>query len=185
MGCRLIVGLGNPGKKYQNHRHNVGFQVLDELARRERIRLWRRSCRARVGRGNLAGHSVVLAKPQTFMNRSGDAVAPLLRRYGCSPESLIVVHDDLDLSEGRIKLKQGGGHGGHKGLRSIIEKCGSPDFVRVRIGIGRPKGGEDPAEYVLRNFSSRGDARGWVDTAADVVESLLRDGLTETMNRYH
>ncbi len=185
MGRRLIVGLGNPGKKYQNHRHNVGFQVLDELAKRERIRLWRRSCSAQVGRGNLAGQSVVLAKPQTFMNRSGDAVAPLLKRYGCAPESLIVVHDDLDLSEGRIKLKQGGGHGGHNGLRSIIEQCGSADFIRVRVGIGRPEGDEDPADYVLRNFSRWVDARAWIEAAADMVESLLQDGLSETMNRYH
>ena len=180
MDLRIIVGLGNPGRKYRLHRHNIGFLVVDAIAKREGIRIWRRSCKAQIGKGELSGVPVLLAKPQTYMNRSGESVALLLQRYHTSLESCIVVHDDLDLERGQIKVKQGGGHGGHNGLRSIIERCGA-DFLRVRIGIGRPESGEDPAAYVLKNFSGSTETM----KGAEILESLLLHGLSETMNRYH
>lgn len=184
MDLRIIVGLGNPGRKYRSHRHNIGFQVLDGLAKREGIRAWRGSCKAQVWKGEVSGVPVLLGKPQTYMNRSGESVALLLKRSNASPDSLVVIHDDLDLEKGRIKLKVGGGHGGHNGLRSIIERCGA-DFVRIRIGIGRPEGGEDPADYVLKNFSSSAEAREGVEKATEILDFLLLHGLSETMNRFH
>ena len=184
MEPRIIVGLGNPGAAYRKHRHNAGFQVVDLLAREAGIRMWRRTCRSRVGRGEILGRPVVLAQPQTFMNRSGEAVALLLGRYRADPAGLIVVHDDLDLEPGRIKIKQGGGHGGHNGLRSIVERCG-PDFVRVRIGIGRPAPGEDAAAYVLRSPDDPAAARRAVERAAEAVRYLLEHTPAQTMNRFH
>jgi PTH1 family peptidyl-tRNA hydrolase len=184
MDLHIIVGLGNPGRKYRHHRHNIGFLAVDGLAKRGGIRLWRRSCKAQVGKGDLFGVPVLLAKPQTFMNRSGESVTQLLQRFHSTLDSLIVIHDDLDLERGRIKVKQGGGHGGHNGLRSIMERCGA-GFIRIRIGIGRPGPGEDPADYVLKRFPGTSDAREGVEKAGEIVESLLLDGLSETMNRYH
>jgi PTH1 family peptidyl-tRNA hydrolase len=184
MDLRIIVGLGNPGRKYCRHRHNIGFQVVDELAKREKIRLWRKSCKAQIGKGGISGVSVLLAKPQTFMNNSGESVALLLQRNNTSTESMIVIHDDLDLENGVIKLKKGGGHGGHNGLRSIIGKCGA-DFVRIRIGIGRPGERQDPAEYVLQNFSGSSESREGAERAIEIIEYLLLHSLTEAMNRFN
>lgn len=184
MDLRLIVGLGNPGRKYQQHRHNIGFLVVDELAKGAGIRLWRRSCKSQTVEAEIGGIPVLLAKPQTFMNRTGEAVALLMGKNKVHIGSVIVVHDDIDLEPGRIKIKKGGGHGGHNGLRSIIEKC-TADFFRIRIGIGRPEAGEDPAEYVLMKFSDPAEAREWVKRAADIMEYLLLHGPTEAMNHFH
>jgi PTH1 family peptidyl-tRNA hydrolase len=184
MDLRIIVGLGNPGRKYHRHRHNIGFMVVDELAKKERIRLWRRSCKAHIGKGEMSGVPILLAKPQAYMNLSGDSVALLLQRFNTSLESLIVIHDDLDLEEGVIKLKQGGGHGGHNGLRSIVNRCGA-DFIRIRIGIGRPDQYQDPAEYVLKNFSNAAAVRQRVEKTVELIEFLLLHGLSGAMNHFH
>jgi PTH1 family peptidyl-tRNA hydrolase len=185
MDLRIIVGLGNPGRKYRHNRHNIGFQAVDGLAKKFGIRLWRKSCKAQIGRGEISGAPIILAKPQTFMNRSGESVALMCSRYKIFTGSLIVIHDDLDLEAGRIKLKKGGGHGGHNGLRSIMERCGDSEFVRIRIGIGRPQGGEEASEYVLKNFSDPAEARQGVEEVGDIVEFLLLNGLSEAMHRFH
>ena len=138
---RLIVGLGNPGREYAHSRHNVGFWCLNRLARRHGIAFSSRGRLAAVGEGRLAGRPVILAKPRTFVNLSGRAVSHLLQRYRLSPQQLLVVCDDLDLPLGRVRLRASGSHGGHRGMRSIIEAIGSQDFPRIRIGIGRPAGG--------------------------------------------
>jgi PTH1 family peptidyl-tRNA hydrolase len=182
---RIIVGLGNPGKKYEKHRHNIGFFVLDALAARAGIRFERKMCRASIGEGSISHVPVILAKPQTFMNRSGDSVVRLLDYYDAFPEDLVIVHDDLDLEQGRIKLKGGGGDGGHNGLRSTIQRCGTGDFVRVRIGIDRPESGEEPADYVLSDFPDPHGLREIAAWAAEIIEYLLLNGLQAAMNRFH
>ncbi len=181
----LIVGLGNPGRKYQYHRHNIGFKVVEALAEAAGIPIRRKRCNAEIGEGRFGGTSVILAKPQTFMNKSGDAVACLCSRRKAGRQGVIIIHDDLDLEPGRIKIKDGGGHGGHNGLRSIIERFGSGDFVRIRIGIGRPEGGLDPADYVLSNFSQPAAVKEWISRAVEITEFLVEYGLRESMNRYH
>ncbi|NOY53886.1 MAG: aminoacyl-tRNA hydrolase [Deltaproteobacteria bacterium] len=181
----LIVGLGNPGRKYQQHRHNIGFRVIEVLAEKAGIPIRRKRCNAEIGEGRIGAAAVILAKPQTFMNRSGDAVACLCSRRKAGRQGVIIVHDDLDLEPGRIKIKDGGGHGGHNGLRSIIERLGSGDFIRIRIGIGRPEGGLDPADYVLGNFSQPAVVKEWIAGAVEITEFLLQHGLQESMNRYH
>lgn len=183
----MIAGLGNPGREYSRHRHNVGFMVLDALARRHGIEAKRRSFGALVGSGSMGGEAVLLAIPLTFMNCSGDAVAPLLGYYKLSPGDLVVVHDDLDLDLGRVKLARGSGHGGHNGIRSIIDALGTNDFLRVRAGIGRPPENVDPASYVLHAFDQREDdaARKLVEAAADAVEMIIEEGLDAAMRRLH
>jgi len=181
----LIVGLGNPGRKYQHHRHNIGFRVVEALAEEAGIPIRRKRCNAEIGEGRIAEASVILAKPQTFMNRSGDAVACLCSRRKAGRQGVIIIHDDLDLAPGSIKIKDGGGHGGHNGLRSIIERFGSGDFVRIRIGIGRPEGGLDPADYVLSNFSQPAAVGEWIPRAVEMACFLLEHGIRESMNRYH
>ena len=183
----MIAGLGNPGREYSRHRHNVGFMVLDLLGSRHGIEAKRRSFGAHVGSGSLCGEAVVLAKPMTFMNCSGDAIAPLIGYYKLSAEDLIVVHDDLDLELGRLKLASGSGHGGHNGIRSLIDSLGTNGFLRVRAGIGRPPEGVDPASYVLHGFDKAEEdaASGLIESAADAVELLLKDGLAAAQRRYH
>jgi PTH1 family peptidyl-tRNA hydrolase len=150
----LIIGLGNPGSEYALHRHNIGFQLVESLARRHNLTFsrWKRS-RAQVAAGRIAGLPVLLAKPQTFMNLSGRAVHRLRWANEIPLERLLVVYDDLDLPLGRLRLRPEGGSGGHKGMRSIIESLGTQDFSRLRVGIDRPPGGMDPADYVLQPFS--------------------------------
>jgi len=187
-GTALVVGLGNPGPGYADTRHNVGFGVVELLAERAgaRFSLHKRS-KAEVAEGRLAGRKVVLAKPRTYMNESGGPVAGLVRYFSVPPEELVVVHDDLDLGFGVIRLKQGGGEGGHNGLRSMSTSLGSKDYVRVRFGIGRPPGRQDPADYVLSDFSTveRKELDFFVDRAADAVEMLIQRGLEATQNHYH
>jgi PTH1 family peptidyl-tRNA hydrolase len=183
----LVVGLGNPGPKYADTRHNVGFAVVERLASRAGERFKAHRGLADVAAGRLAGSRVVLAKPRSYMNISGGPVASVLRYYGVSAEALIVVHDDLDLGLGTVRLKRGGGEGGHNGLRSISQSIGSRDYLRARFGIGRPPGRMDPADYVLRRFSAaeRTEVDLAVELCADAVEALLADGLESTQNRFH
>ena len=184
-GPALVVGLGNPGPEYADTRHNVGFHVVELLADRAGGgRFSRHKSNADVLEGRLAGRWVVLAKPRTYMNVSGGPVAGLVRYYG---GELVVVHDDLDLGFGVVRLKQGGGEGGHNGLRSISTSLGTKDYLRVRFGIGRPPGRQDPADFVLKRFSAteRKELDFAVDLAADATEALLADGLEPTQNRFH
>ncbi len=183
----LVVGLGNPGPRYAATRHNAGFMVADLLAGRIGAKF--KSHRANVDliEGRLAGASIVLAKPRSFMNESGGPVVNAARFFKVPPERVIIIHDDLDLPFGTLKLKRGGGDGGHNGLKSITSTLGSKDYVRVRLGIGRPPGRQDPADFVLREFGAaeRRDLPVDVDRAADAVEMVLSDGLEATQLRYH
>ncbi|MDQ3905637.1 MAG: aminoacyl-tRNA hydrolase [Actinomycetota bacterium] len=183
----LIVGLGNPGPGYAGNRHNAGFMVLDELARRVGGRFTAHKTGADVLEARLAGRRVVLARPRSFMNVSGPAVAATARYFKIPPTDMIIVHDDLDLDFGVLKLKRGGGEGGHNGLRSVSACLGTRDYLRVRFGIGRPPGRMDPADYVLRDFSAsqREELNLLVDRCADIVEQLLTQGLTATQNQVH
>jgi PTH1 family peptidyl-tRNA hydrolase len=187
-GPALVVGLGNPGPEYAETRHNVGVRVVELLASRAGGgRFSKHKSNADVLEGRLAGRRAVLAVPRTFMNVSGGPVAGLLRYYGVDPADLVVVHDDLDLGFGVVRLKQGGGEGGHNGLRSISGAIGTKDYLRVRFGIGRPPGRQDPADFVLKRFSGaeRKELEFAVDLAADAAEALLRDGLEPAQNRFH
>ncbi|MDQ3762142.1 MAG: aminoacyl-tRNA hydrolase [Actinomycetota bacterium] len=183
----LIVGLGNPDPSYAGNRHNVGFMVVDELARRVGGRFTSHKAGADVLEARLAGRRVVLARPRAFMNVSGLAVAGTARFFKIPPTDVVVIHDDLDLDYGVLKLKRGGGEGGHNGLRSISACLGSRDYLRVRFGIGRPPGRMDPADFVLRDFSAvqRRDLPLLVDRCADAVEQLLTRGLAATQNQLH
>jgi PTH1 family peptidyl-tRNA hydrolase len=183
----LIVGLGNPGPGYAGNRHSVGFMVLDELARRVGGRFTSHRAGADVLETRLAGLRAVLARPRSFMNVSGPAVAGTARYFKVPPADVVVVHDDLDLDYGVIKLKRGGGEGGHNGLRSVSACLGTRDYLRVRFGIGRPPGRMDPAEFVLRDFSAeqRRELALLLDRCADAVEQLLAQGLAATQNQLH
>jgi PTH1 family peptidyl-tRNA hydrolase len=181
---KIIVGLGNPGRKYERTRHNAGFTAADELARLLQIGITREKAGCLIGVGSIDSGNVILAKPQTFMNESGRAVAALLRESYASTGDLIVVHDELDLPLGAVRVKAGGGHGGHNGLRSLIAELGSPDFARVRIGIGRPVPGVDPADYVLSPFlpEELAAAAGAAVMAAEAVRTIISQGVTKAMN---
>ena len=184
----LVVGLGNPGDNYARTRHNLGFMVADLLAARlgSKFKAHKRSG-AEVITGRLAGRSVVLAKPRCYMNESGRQVGPLAKFYSVPPADIIVVHDELDLDFGRIRLKLGGGEGGHNGVRSVAAGLGTTDFQRVRIGIGRPPGRKDPAAFVLENFTAaeRPEIPTICEQAADATELLIELGLEPAQNRVH
>jgi peptidyl-tRNA hydrolase, PTH1 family len=183
----LIVGLGNPGLGYAGNRHNAGFMVVHELARRMSGRFTAHKGGADVLETRLVGRRVVLARPRSYMNISGPAVAATARYFKIPPTDVVVVHDDLDLDYGVIRLKRGGGEGGHNGLRSISACLGTKDYLRVRFGIGRPPGRMDPADYVLRDFSpvQRQELDLLVDRCADAVEQLLAQGLAAAQNQLH
>ncbi len=184
----LVVGLGNPGPNYARTRHNLGYLVADRLAARlgSTFKTHKRSG-ADIVTGRLAGCSVVLAKPRSYMNDSGRQVAPLAKFYSVPPADIVVIHDDLDLDFGRIRLKLGGGEGGHNGLRSVAAALGTKDFQRVRIGIGRPPGRKDPAAFVLENFtpSERAEVPTICEQAADATELLIELGLEPAQNVVH
>lgn len=184
---KLIVGLGNPGRSYARHRHNVGFKVVDELAERHELAVRKRAFDAITGKGLVGGVDVMVAKPQIYMNRSGYSVGPLFGYFKCDEDDLIVIHDDIDLDLGRIKVAKGSGHGGHNGVRSIIEELGFADFIRVRVGVGRPPAYMDPADYVLQAFAKeeRETADATIGRAADVVEDLLKLPFLEVQQKYH
>jgi peptidyl-tRNA hydrolase, PTH1 family len=182
----LVIGLGNPGAEYVGTRHNIGAEVVELLATRSRTNLKAGKERALVAEIRIGEHRVAIAFPQTFMNLSGESVRPLVKRHGITDlTKLVVIHDELDLPSGRLKLKFGGGTGGHNGLKSIQQHLGTPDFVRLRIGIDRPPGRQDPADYVLRRpgKAERETLSVTAQEAADVIESLLADGFDRTMNR--
>ena len=184
---KIIVGLGNPGRKYEHTRHNAGFMAVDDLARSLRLELSLEKCHALLGKGALGAEKVVLAKPQTYMNDSGRSVAALLKDAYATPSDLIILHDELDLAAGVVRVKIGGGHGGHNGLRSIIEYLGTADFVRVRIGVGRPVPGMDTADYVLSPFlaEEREAALAAVISAAEAVRIIVAGGVTKAMNQFN
>ena len=183
----LIVGLGNPGPTYAATRHNIGFMVVDELARRHAMTFGKNEKKAQVADGRIGERRVLLAKPQTYMNESGLAVRALFDFYKFERANLIVICDDLDIPLGTLRLRNGGGHGGQNGVRSIINHLGSPDFARVRCGISRPPGKMDPADYVLKPFMGDDQitARIVIERAADAVETWLRDGIELAMTRHN
>ena len=183
----LVVGLGNPGPTYARNRHNVGHMVIDVLAERAGLAFKSHKAGAAVAEGRLrpGGPRVVLAKPATFMNVSGAPVAALAKFYKIPPERIVVVHDELDIDFDTVRIKSGGGHGGHNGLRDIVARLGTQDFVRVRVGIGRPPGRQDPADFVLKDFSSteRQVVPNLLEDAADAVDAIATDGVLAAQNR--
>jgi PTH1 family peptidyl-tRNA hydrolase len=184
----VVAGLGNPGAEYEGTRHNVGFAVADVLAGRVGARFSaHRKSGAEVAEGRLVGRKAYLVKPRGYMNLSGGPVANALRFFSVPVDDLVVVHDDLDLEFGVVRLKRGGGEGGHNGLRSISKSLGTKDYLRVRFGIGRPPGRQDPADYVLKRWSSaeRRELDVSLELAADAVEALLTEGLEAAQNRVH
>lgn len=184
----LVVGLGNPGPAYAKTRHNIGFMVADLLAGRigSAFKVHRKSG-AEVVTGRLGGRSVVLAKPRCYMNESGRQVGPLAKFYSVPPADVVVLHDELDIEFGRIRLKIGGGEGGHNGLRSVASALGTKEFQRVRIGVGRPPGRKDPAAFVLESFTAaeRAEVPTICEQAADATELLLAQGLEPAQNTVH
>jgi PTH1 family peptidyl-tRNA hydrolase len=188
----MVVGLGNPGREYAHNRHNVGFGVAELIADRIGARFSRhKRAVADVAEGRLGAGvdapRLVLAKPLTYMNLSGGPAAALSQFYKIEPSNIIAVHDELDLPYGQVRTKLGGGEGGHNGLRSLTSSLGTKDYLRVRIGIGRPPGRQDPADFVLSDFSAveRKELEFLVDRAADIAESLITHGLEWTQNTYH
>ena len=183
----LVIGLGHPGPAYAGNRHNIGAMVADVLAARFGGRFKSHKAGADIAEGRLAGTRVIAAKPRSFMNLSGGPTAALARFFKIPPADVIVVHDELDLPPSVIRVKQGGGEGGHNGLRSISASLGTKEYLRVRCGVGRPPGRMDPADYVLRDFTAAERKALPVDleNAADAVESLISIGLLETQNRLH
>lgn len=183
----LIIGLGNPGREYKDNRHNVGFMLIDRLAVRLDARMNRLQSKALVSSVLIGEHKIILAKPQTYMNLSGDAVGGLARFYKVPLEQVLVAHDDLDLPFGTIRLRPGGGPGGQKGVASAIQRLGSKDFPRLRIGIGRPPGRMDPAKFVLQDFpnSEQLTLSEVLDKAAEAVLSFVQDGVQVAMNKFN
>jgi peptidyl-tRNA hydrolase, PTH1 family len=183
----LIVGLGNPGARYENTRHNVGFRTVERLAQKYGLTFGKMEHRALVANGTILGKRVILAKPQTFMNVSGDSVVPLARFYKIEPDHSIIVHDDLDLPLGTLRLRKSGSSGGQNGLKHILQRMGTQDIPRVRIGIGRPPGRMDPMDYVLTAF--KGDDEilpvEVQDRAVAAIETWLTAGIELAMSRYN
>lgn len=191
---KLVVGLGNPGFLYARNRHNVGFMAVSHFAKRLQIDFDRKQGHARTGMGTLGNLKVLVARPQTYMNASGESVSALMKRWEISPSGLIVIHDDLDLPLGKLRLRLGGGSGGHKGLDSIISRIGTKEFLRVRIGIDRPEVNDDtpPKEdavisYVLSDFTrhEREMIDGILPTVSDAIIAILREGIVAAMNEFN
>ncbi|MEX1019530.1 MAG: aminoacyl-tRNA hydrolase [Litorilinea sp.] len=188
---RMIVGLGNPGPRYNRNRHNIGFQCIERFAHRHNLTVGRSQHNSLTGDGwiskNGARAKVLLVKPLTFMNRSGQAVAPLVNYYDVEPQNLIVIHDDLDLESGKLRLRAGGSSGGQNGIKSIIAGLGFEDFHRLRVGIGRPDGYMDAAAYVLQDFSTDEEEvfTPLRDRICDALEAWMFDGIDVAMNRYN
>ena len=192
---KLIVGLGNPGRGYANNRHNIGFVCLNHFAKMQGIRFDKKQGRARIGLGEVAGSKVVVARPQTYMNLSGQSVSLLVKKFTVSPNDLIVIHDDLDLSLGKIRIRQDGSSGGHKGIDSIITELGSQNFIRIRVGIGRPVKNEGITEfsedeiiaYVLSDFTpdEKQAITQVMPSVSEAILCILTDGPVAAMNRYN
>ena len=183
----LIVGLGNPGPRYRCTRHNVGFRCVDLIARKWGIRQSERRAKAVLGRGNHAGKEIVLAKPRTFMNNSGEGVAYLLARFGATPANLVVIYDDMELPTGRLRIRPTGSDGGHNGMRSIIASIKTQDFPRIRVGIGPPSPELDSIAHVLGRFSQEESSQiaHSLKRVAEAVECLLEQNIDVTMNRFN
>ncbi len=183
----FVVGLGNPGERYAGTRHNAGFDVVDRLASRWGVTVVKPQLGALVGSGPLHGQKTLFAKPQSYMNRSGLPTRSLVSFYGGDIDDVIVIHDDVDLPFGTVRVKKGGGHGGHNGLRDLHSHLGSGDYHRVRLGVGRAPDQRDTAAWVLGHFdaSERAELDGHVERAADAVESLVQHGSTATMNTFN
>jgi PTH1 family peptidyl-tRNA hydrolase len=188
---KLIVGLGNPGEKYAKNRHNLGFMCLDALAKKHAIKFDKKQGQARTATTEIGGETVVLARSQTYMNESGQAVRWLVQRYNLEPADVIVIHDDMDLPLGKIRIRQGGSAAGHNGIKSIINQTGDPDFIRIRVGIGHPDeytGSENAViSFVLNNFKKDeqkviGET---IPKVSEAVESIITDGLNAAMNKYN
>lgn len=188
---KLIVGLGNPGPRYARNRHNIGFQCIDLLARRHHVEMNRIQLRAAIGDGWVSRRDerrkMILAKPLTYMNASGEAIGPLMRFYQLEPDDLIVVHDDIDLAAATLRLRRNGGSGGQNGIKSIIQHVGSQDFHRVRVGIGRPPGRMDPADYVLQDFAPAEEESIAVlrEKVCDALECWMFEGIDAAMNHFN
>ena len=191
MKLKLIVGLGNPGRAYANNRHNIGFMCLNHFAKTNDIWFDKKQGQARIGNGIVAGSEVVLAKPQTYMNLSGQSVSRLIKRFDINLNDLLVVHDDLDLPLGKIRIRRGGSSGGHKGVNSIIAEVGSQDFIRLKVGIGRLTASEadefDTIAYVLGDFTAEEDRimAPVIPMVSEAIFCLLSEGLAKAMNRYN
>jgi len=189
-GARLVVGLGNPGREYAGHRHNVGFMVVDRLAGAVGIPLGQSKFQGRFGQGDVGRLRVLLLAPETFMNASGESVSAAARFFKVAPEDLLVLHDELDLPFGRLQLKRGGGTGGHNGLESLVEQLGTTDFARLRFGIGKPSGPnakERVVGHVLHDFSSEEKAalEPLLERSVDMARAWVSLGLAEAMNRHN
>jgi len=184
---KLIAGLGNPGDKYAGTRHNIGFLIVDRVAEMAGLALKKKNFQGLCGVGRIDGVEITLLKPQTYMNRSGASVGSALKSLGVDPGDLIVIHDDIELPFGRLRIKQGGGHGGHNGIRHIREVLGHGEFVRVKVGVDRPPAGGDVSNWVLQNFSSkeRKSLTALVDHAAECVRTTLVEGATQAMNQFN
>ncbi len=187
---KLIVGLGNPGQNYANNRHNIGFLCLNHFARKQGIRFDRKQCQARIGMGEVGSSKIVVAKPQTFMNTSGQPVSRLIEKFNINLDDLIIIHDDLDLPLGKIRIRCGGSSGGHKGVDSIIDLLGSQDFLRLRVGIGRPVAETSEADivaYVLSDFTpdEKQIITQVIPRVSEAIFCLLTEGLTLAMNKYN
>jgi len=190
---RLIIGLGNPGLRYTRNRHNAGFMCINYFARQHGIPWDKKQGKARVGMGEVSGVKVMVARPQTYMNSSGESVSLLVKRYKVELNDLIIIHDDLDLPLGKIRIRHDGGSGGHKGMKSIVASLGSPDFIRLRVGIGRPTDAEsnrseaEIIDYVLSDFTP-GEKRvisEIMPRVSDALTCLLSEGLTVAMNKFN
>ncbi|MDY6864110.1 MAG: aminoacyl-tRNA hydrolase [Thermodesulfobacteriota bacterium] len=184
---KLIVGLGNPGTKYKQNRHNIGFQVLESLAESANINIDKKKFNSIYGEGVVRSEKVFLVKPQTFMNLSGEAVFKVIKYFDIEHKDIIVIHDDIDLDLGRIKIQFDGGDGGHKGIHSIVVEAGTNRFIRIRVGIGRPPLFQDAAFYVLMNFKpeEKEIIKEVIERAKDAVLMILSKGLSATMNHYN
>ena len=191
---KLIVGLGNPGKEYAHNRHNVGFRCINLLARLHSINVKQHQCQSQIGIGTIAGTKIVLAKPKTFVNLSGNAISQLMRKHGIAINDLIVIHDDLDLSLGTLRIRPNGSSGGHRGVKSTIAALGSQDFYRVKIGIGRPGSNSEAdrdidtvVDHVLSDFTAEEEQviKTAIARAAEAVECIIAEDITAAMNRFN
>lgn len=190
---KIIMGLGNPGSQYRLNRHNVGFRCIDQLAEKYSGKVKKLWCQSDTGKLIIAGQEIILAKPRTFVNLSGNAAACLLDKLNCTSDELLVIHDDLDLPTGRLRIRLGGKSGGHRGVRSIIDRLGGEDFYRLRIGISRPPRNnaayydDEIVDYVLGNMSIQEEElmQPAIDRACEAVEFILEEGITAAMNKFN